>query len=136
MPLRASWGPFALAWLLCCLRRKPNQKEKRKKVQQKLGPQKSVQIPKKRVPGEGLFLAVVSVWGGFTSKMCLWSTFCGCTHTERGPQPHFLEKMSGALGHSTILQKSCFLSSKNLNATRFPRGNADFCFFLKLVFYT
>ena len=29
-----------------------------------------------------------------------------------------------------------FLSSKNLNATRLPRGNADFCFFKKMLLFT
>ena len=46
--------------------------EEEHKVQRKTRQQKSVFFPEKKGTGEGGFLAVVRVWGGFTPKVCLW----------------------------------------------------------------
>ena len=56
----------------------------------------------KRCLGEGVFSCCGEGLAHFAEKIMLWSTFCGGTHTERGPQHEFFEKTSRALGQSDI----------------------------------
>ena len=56
----------------------------------------------KRCLGEGVFSCCGEGLARFSEKIMLWSTFCGGTHTERGPQHDFFEKTSRALGQNEI----------------------------------